>query len=125
MQEPVAGPHTVDEILATMRPEPEPIILDPDAAEKRLMDAMTWLVQAAIKVCASAPYGILPDPAHMSVLRDSVKRYELAVVEVETTAALIQLAGQQEEKAVEVQEENAEAARGDVEWPKDIQTEGL
>jgi hypothetical protein len=79
-----------------------PIILDPEAAERRLIDAMHRLIGAAIQTVKSAPWGILPDPAHMAVLRTEVKRYELAAGEVDATAALLKLASEvPSDKAVE------------------------
>lgn len=88
----------------------EEVILDPEAASDRLAKAMEGILIAAQYTVGSCPYGLIPDPHHVAVLRDAVKRYQLCQGEVESTAVLIRMAGQEF-----VQQGH----------PTDIQTEGM
>lgn len=93
--------------VTEQQPEPELITLDPEEVAAKLDPAIRGVIDAAGLVVRSAPYGILPDPAHVAVLRDAYKKLEMVYGEMEVTAKLIALASPQDD------------------GPKDIQTEGM
>lgn len=96
----------VDAVAEEAQPVEE-IILDLEEAQERLMKAMEGVLVAAQYAVGSCPYGIIPEPQHVALLRDAVKRYQLVSGEIDSMSVLIRMAGHE------------------LGEPNDIQTEGL